>query len=110
MVQQPEPQSLMIRGFAVRRNDGLWYAHCIDLSLDALAPTRDEALEKLQSAIADYLEWASERGLPLLRPSPLRFRLRYGAYALGDKLSALTQRPPRPKNPRRTFHNSPSFA
>ncbi len=96
---------ITVRGFVVQRPDGQWYAHCIDLTIDALAPTRDQALEKMSSATLAYLTWATERGVPLMRPSPLRFRLRYYALALQDRFRGLVPRPPQPESrSARTFH------
>jgi predicted RNase H-like HicB family nuclease len=73
-------RDLRLRCFADRSADGDWYAHCIDLTLDAQAPTYEAAVAKLDGAIDQYIDWAVERSLSaheLLRPSPLEFRLRY---------------------------------
>ena len=100
-----EVEAITVRGFIVRRRDGMWYAHCIDLTIDALAPTPQEAIEKISSATVSYLNWATERGEPLMRPSPLRFRLRYYVLAVKDRLRAFFRRPPSATNSGgRTFH------
>lgn len=92
------PRPLVIRGFVVPRPNGTWYAHCIDLTIDALAPSREEAIDQLNRASVAYLEWASERrDVPVLRRSPLRFRLRYYRYAFEDAINAFRQRPRKPQ-------------
>jgi len=77
-----QPFELLLRCYGRQTATG-WYAHCIDLNLDAEAPTLPEVKRSLEDAIAGYLETAldtddlsSLEGL-LNRPSPLRHRLAY---------------------------------
>ncbi len=100
-----KPQRLVFRGFVARRRDGRWYAHCIDLTVDGLAETAQEAIDKAARAGAAYLNWASEHGEPLRRPSPLRFRIQYYLYAAQDSLRSLSRRPPKQNGQRHTFRS-----
>jgi predicted RNase H-like HicB family nuclease len=100
----PEQRSVSVRGYITKRGDGRWYAHCIDLTLDALADTPEEALNELAQAMSAYLSWASENGQPLLRRSPLQFQLQYYAAAASDWLRSRSNRPPQEQQgSRRTF-------
>ncbi|MEX0783075.1 MAG: hypothetical protein WD557_10525 [Dehalococcoidia bacterium] len=90
---------ITLRCFSERRRDGTWYAHCIDLTLDAEADSYLEARKKLDVAIIQYLEWALETAhskREILRPSPLVFRLRYRRAWAKERLrtvkAALTRR------------------
>src|SRR5690606_34747076 len=98
-----EPQHLTYRGFVARRRDGLWYAHCIDLTVDGLASTPQEAIEKAGQAGLAYLNWASAHGEPLRRPSPLWFHVRYHLYGAQEFLRSLLRRPPKASGHGHTF-------
>ena len=66
--------------FAERRRDGSWYAHCVDLTLDAQASSYDDVRKKLDDTILLYLGWSLEHESVwkrIRRPSPWGFRLRY---------------------------------
>lgn len=83
---------LKLRCFAEQEPDGSWYVHCIDLTLDAHAPTYLEARKKLDEAIIGYVDWGLKHATSpgeLLRPSPLEFRLRYGKASLVMRLRAV---------------------
>lgn len=96
-----ESTELSFRLFVTQQGDGQWYAHCVDLTVDGLAATRDEALQKVAHSIETYLGWAIETGQPLRRPSPWMFHARYRWYAIRDALLTLKARRP---SPRRTLH------
>ena len=66
-----------LRCYVHRRADGKWYAHCIDVSLDALGSSMEEAQTKLATAIKQYLDWTVEKGVPYRRPSPFKFQRTY---------------------------------
>jgi predicted RNase H-like HicB family nuclease len=84
---------LRLRGFAEQEPDGSWYVHCVDLTLDAEAPTYEEARRKLDHVIGMYLDWASKEAkspADVLRPSPLWFRLRYWRAIARDRARSIT--------------------
>lgn len=99
----PRIIKLEVRGFVTQRRDGRWYAHIIDLCVDAEAPTREQALSKAREAAVGYLTWAAENGESLLRPSPWPFRLRYYLYRLRDRTKETFRRRP---DRRRTFNQA----
>jgi hypothetical protein len=79
-----QPVQLLLRCYGRKTANG-WYAHCIDLNLDAEAGTFSEVKRSLEDAIVGYLETALDTDDPssleglLSRPSPLRHRLAYFA-------------------------------
>lgn len=90
-----EATEVTFRLFVVPQADGQWYAHCVDLTLDALAPTRDEAIRKVEIAISGYVRWALAKKQPLRRPSPWTFRVRHFMYESLDAYRAFrAQRQP----------------
>lgn len=81
-----------LRGFAEQRPNGTWYAHCIDLCLDAEAPTYHEVRAKLDEAIIMYIQWAlpaAKSPKDILRRSPLEFQFRYWRRWASEWLSAV---------------------
>lgn len=93
----------VFRAYVVQDGSGEWYAHCIDLTVDAMGSTREEAIEKLLDAMELYVQWADEQGIPRRRQSPLEFRLRFHYYAARDRLRQLLRQPPKHSGMRRTF-------
>ena len=92
--------TLKLRCFLEKRPNGHWYAHCIDLCLDAEAPSYTEARKKLDEVILEYVEWAlptAKAPKDIIRRSPLEFRFRYCRQALRQRLVPLdgggSQRP-----------------
>lgn len=76
------PNQLLLRCFA-EREDGLWVAHCLDLSLAVQGDTLPEVKHKLDLQIRDYVRDAlvgedREHAAYLLnRKAPLSLWLRY---------------------------------
>lgn len=83
-MQEPtmRPRHLILRCY-VERAAGQWQAFCVDLSLAAQGDSLEEAREKLDRQISEYVfdalvgEDRKHAGVLLTRKSPLRFRLRY---------------------------------
>lgn len=77
---------LVLRCMA-ERTEGQWVAMCIDLCLAAQADTLEEARQKLECMIEDYVAAAynedREHATVLLnRKAPLRYRFRYHYLSL----------------------------
>jgi len=71
--------NLTLRNYMFKQGE-LYYAHCIDLDLGVLRPTREEAIGELHAMIESYLDEVIELGCPrhlLYRRSGLVHRLRY---------------------------------
>jgi hypothetical protein len=87
---------LYLRCFADRR-EGQWQAFCLDLSLVAQADTFEEARDKLDRMICDYVYDAmagedrqyADQLIP--RRAPLRDWLKYYVYWLRVKLRSLPE-------------------
>lgn len=77
------PEDLFLRCYAYQRRDGSWYAVCIDLNLDAEAPSLNAVRASLEHAITGYLQTVLETGdkeslLHLIRrPAPTKDFVRY---------------------------------
>ena len=84
-----------LRAFAHKRRDGGFIAECVDLDLLSQGETVEEAIVRLQEAMAAHLEAAfsgpSTRGL-VLRPSPWTHRLHYRWHCFLDRLSGIFSR------------------
>jgi hypothetical protein len=71
-----------------------WVAVCVDLSLAAQADSLEEAKEKLDAQIREYIfdalagEDRAHAGQLLTRKAPLRFRLKYALASVRIHLSA----------------------
>lgn len=79
----------------VRRASNCYVAECIDLDISAEASTLKGAIAGLQDAMDGYLSVAfgtNTSGL-VLRPSPLRHRIRYYVEYAKDIIGALLSRP-----------------
>lgn len=63
-----------------------WQAFCIDLTLAAQADTREQAIEKLDDQIADYIDDAVQAQDQIIRRAPLRYWLKYYYYVALDKI------------------------
>ncbi|MDR6093165.1 DUF1902 domain-containing protein [Stenotrophomonas sp. SORGH_AS_0321] len=76
------PNQLLLRCFA-ERDDGLWVAHCLDLSLAVQGDSLDEVKRKLDLQIRDYVQDAlvgedrEHAGYLLKRKAPLSLWVRY---------------------------------
>lgn len=78
----------------IHRDEGLFVAHCIDLSLAAQADSMEEARHKLDAMIKDHLQYVVElvregdmiaAKQMLERKSPLSIRLKYARLYLMHK-------------------------
>lgn len=82
-----------LRCYARQQADGSWYAHCIDLNIDAEAKTFPKVRESLTDAMIGYLETVMETedqesiGRLINRSSPMRHHLTYHYAKLITKLS-----------------------
>lgn len=78
-----KPEELFFRCYARRISSDHWYAHCIDLNIDAEAPSLVEVKKSLDNAIKGYiqtvLDTKDRESLSYLirRPSQLRHRMTY---------------------------------
>lgn len=93
--------TLELRCFLEKRPNGNWYAHCIDLCLDAEAPSYSEARKKLDDSILEYVDWAlpaAKAPRDIIRRSPLEFHFRYCRQVIRQRLFPLDGgRPQRPE-------------
>jgi hypothetical protein len=77
------PTDLLLRCYAQQQASGRWYAVCVDLNLDAEAPSLPEAKRSLENAILGYLETvldtSAAESIPHLlhRPAPWKGRATY---------------------------------
>ena len=85
------PAQLLVRCYAERVH-GQWQAFCLDLSLGAQADTFEEARQKLDAQIREYIcdavagpDSAHVSAL-LTRRAPLRFWLKYWLIAVLSKV------------------------
>ena len=82
-------EQLLIRCLA-QRNKNQWEAFCIDFCLAAQADTLEEAKQKLEAQIFDYLESAlcgedrQHANQLLNRKAPLSIRVKYALAALNS--------------------------
>lgn len=94
-----------LRFFAYQTSDGLWVAHCIDLSLAAQGDTFEDVQKKLHAQVIDFCDYVSglddgrfQRQL-LNRKAPFGTRARYWfavvAGHLGLRLQRSNPEPPR---------------
>lgn len=78
-----------LRAFTYEKKGLGFVAECVDLDLMSQGETIDEAILKIQEAMATYLQVAFE-GDPMglvLRPSPLSHQLRYHLHCLRNRLA-----------------------
>jgi hypothetical protein len=90
-----KPADLITRCYAVK-HDELWSAFCIDLSLAAQAGSFDEARQKLEAQICEYVDEAlsvdREHAAQLLsRKAPLCQRAMWHWLRLRHRLHTLKQ-------------------
>jgi len=84
-----EGSVLGLRCYALRKRDETWYAHCIDLTLDAEGETYSQARQNLDRVIISYLRTVFDKGLQdelVPRPSPLSFKIEYFKIWLTTRL------------------------
>ena len=85
------PEDLILRCYAHRTSQDRWYAHCIDLNLDAEASTLKAVKSSLDFAISGYVQTVEEtddkESLTYLlpRPSPMRHVLFYHSLSKGNR-------------------------
>jgi hypothetical protein len=68
LISNPEPRRLV--GIAVHEGNGVWTALCTDLDIAVIGNGADDALVRLQAAVADAIALANERGLSAGNPVP----------------------------------------
>lgn len=82
-----------IRFFAYQTSEGLWVAHCIDLSLAAQADTFEEVKEKLDEQVRDFVEYVNAqedeafREQLICRKAPFATRAHYWFAVVANKLN-----------------------
>lgn len=95
-----------LRFFAYRTAEGLWVAHCVDLSLAAQADTFEEVKAKLHEQVVDFCDYVnSQQHDPVFqrqllgRRAALLTRIHYGLAVLAGKLRIGVHRgaPARPR-------------
>ncbi len=88
-------EQVPLRAFLYSARQGQYLAECIDLDLLSQGTTPEEAIARLQEAMASYLlaafDGESTKGL-VVRPSPLSRRLRYHLHCFVGRLSGLFKR------------------
>lgn len=92
-----------LRCFAYEVEPNKWYAHCIDLCLDATGSSYEEARSKLTTLINEYFEVVKDRGLVdglIPRRSPLSIQATYWKIRL---LNLLWDHFVKPTSQRPTF-------
>lgn len=107
-----KPENLVLRCYAVKRG-GVWSAMCIDLSLAAQGATFNEARERLDAQMREYVHEAltvdREHAAELLsRKAPLYQRLTWHALNLLNKVTL--RQPRRAKNFSEAFSVVPNCA
>lgn len=88
-----------LRFFAYEMPDGIWVAHCVDLSLATQADSFPEVQAKMHAQVVDYCEYinsqshdpAFQRQL-LNRKAPISTRLWYWIAVVANKLSMRVKR------------------
>lgn len=89
-----KPSQLVVRCYAEKIGDQ-WQALCVDLTLASQADTFEEAKEKLEEMILDYVYDAmvgedKDFGPQLLmRKAHLRYRLKFRIYSMLANMGAL---------------------
>jgi hypothetical protein len=87
--------NLIVRCYAEHAGDQ-WQAFCVDYCLAAQAASFDEAKQKLEGMICEYVydalegddqEYADQ--FLLNRPAPLRYRLKYNMYRFLSKVGPI---------------------
>ena len=87
----------MVTVFAVKRTASRAVAHALDFDLVAVAPTSEEALQKLRSAVQHHIEFGFNHGLPaddILQPAPPECwpTIYNGGFTLGEEIEVDHQR------------------
>ncbi|WP_162782118.1 hypothetical protein [Arenimonas caeni] len=84
--------SKRLRAFAYQMPDGIWVAHCVDLSLAAQGDSYGEVRRKLHDQVVDYCKYVNSiddaefRRQLMRRPAPLGTRAFYWVALLGHHL------------------------
>jgi len=90
-----KPDELVLRCYA-ENSQGYWAAYCLDLTLYAVGDTFEEAREKLDQAIVEYVQEAIEGAdrayaeQLLYRRAPLWSWLKYYHYKIQKWLGTMT--------------------
>lgn len=88
-----------LRFFAYQMSDGIWVAHCVDLSLSAQAESFPLVQQKMHEQVVDYCHYINSQAHDpvfqrqlLSRKAPLTTRFWYWASVLANKLSMKVKR------------------
>lgn len=94
---QLTPQDLVLRCYGKKTKTG-WYAHCIDVNIDAEAETFESVKASLEDALTGYFLTVLETNesasiVPLIfRPSSLRHQMTYHWLSVILGFNQLSQR------------------